>query len=263
MTIYERWIKKRVLITVRTYPTPAKKGIEVSCTAGITDDGKWNPAMLPKLMPLYRETFKKLKGSMSDEMRRHFYRHIASVAIYGGSDPIKEGWLWEFLSNIDDYKNWAHAFGAELGSLKTDAATTLWKIWLNKYWSERITGIPVPIVADELIEMIHWAIDLSILFPDIVDKICLSPAPSLGTTNLYRKMNKMGVVQKYPSAVTKLLLHLLPIATQPFWYCKDIEDLVKALIASPVSRENLHQLCNHLAKLGCSNAGELDRLCNS
>jgi hypothetical protein len=34
-------MKKRVLITVRTYPTPAKKGVEVSCTAGITDDGEW------------------------------------------------------------------------------------------------------------------------------------------------------------------------------------------------------------------------------
>lgn len=33
--------KKRVLITVKTYPTPASKGAEVSCTAGITDDGKW------------------------------------------------------------------------------------------------------------------------------------------------------------------------------------------------------------------------------
>ena len=33
--------RKRVLITVRTYPTPAKKGVEVSCTAGITDDGRW------------------------------------------------------------------------------------------------------------------------------------------------------------------------------------------------------------------------------
>ena len=35
------WSTKRVLITVRTYPTPAKKGIEVSCTAGITEDGQW------------------------------------------------------------------------------------------------------------------------------------------------------------------------------------------------------------------------------
>lgn len=36
-----RWTKKRVLITVRTYPTPARKGVEVSCTAGITADGEW------------------------------------------------------------------------------------------------------------------------------------------------------------------------------------------------------------------------------
>jgi len=33
--------KKKALIVVRTYPTPAKSGVEVSCTAAITDDGKW------------------------------------------------------------------------------------------------------------------------------------------------------------------------------------------------------------------------------
>ena len=37
----ERYVQKRVLITVRTYPTPAMKGVEVSCTAGITDAGDW------------------------------------------------------------------------------------------------------------------------------------------------------------------------------------------------------------------------------
>ena len=35
------WVAKRILITVRTYPVPARKGIEVSCTGGITDGGKW------------------------------------------------------------------------------------------------------------------------------------------------------------------------------------------------------------------------------
>lgn len=35
------WGTKRVLIAVRTYPAPATKSIEASCTAGITDDGKW------------------------------------------------------------------------------------------------------------------------------------------------------------------------------------------------------------------------------
>lgn len=35
------WAKKRVLITVRTYPVPAHKGVEVSCTAAISSDGDW------------------------------------------------------------------------------------------------------------------------------------------------------------------------------------------------------------------------------
>jgi hypothetical protein len=32
---------KRALIVVRTYPSPAKNGVEVSCTAAITDKGEW------------------------------------------------------------------------------------------------------------------------------------------------------------------------------------------------------------------------------
>ena len=35
------WVANRILITVRTYPVPARKGIEVSCTGGITDSGEW------------------------------------------------------------------------------------------------------------------------------------------------------------------------------------------------------------------------------
>jgi hypothetical protein len=41
MATYERWIKKKVLITARTYPVPSRKAIEVSCTAGVTEDDKW------------------------------------------------------------------------------------------------------------------------------------------------------------------------------------------------------------------------------
>ena len=37
----DRWVKKRVLIVVKTYPTPAMSGVEVSCTAGITENKEW------------------------------------------------------------------------------------------------------------------------------------------------------------------------------------------------------------------------------
>lgn len=41
MPVTGPWETKKVLITARTYPTPARKGVEVSCTGGITDQGEW------------------------------------------------------------------------------------------------------------------------------------------------------------------------------------------------------------------------------
>ena len=33
--------RKKALILVRTYPPPARNGVEVSCTAAVTEDGQW------------------------------------------------------------------------------------------------------------------------------------------------------------------------------------------------------------------------------
>lgn len=35
------WQQQRLLIVVKTYPTPAWKGVEVSCTAALTERGQW------------------------------------------------------------------------------------------------------------------------------------------------------------------------------------------------------------------------------
>ena len=36
-----KWEKKKLLIVVKTYPTPANRGVEVSCTAAITEQSEW------------------------------------------------------------------------------------------------------------------------------------------------------------------------------------------------------------------------------
>ena len=78
MTSYQRWTKKRVLITVRTYPVPTKKSIEVSCTAGITDDGKWI-----RLFPIpYR--------FLDSDKRFRKYQYIEANIAKAESDPRPE-----------------------------------------------------------------------------------------------------------------------------------------------------------------------------
>jgi hypothetical protein len=70
--------KKEVLIVVRTYPTPAKKGVEVSCTAGITREGKWI-----RLFPVpYR--------FLEDDQHFHKYQWIEASVHKATSDTRPE-----------------------------------------------------------------------------------------------------------------------------------------------------------------------------
>jgi hypothetical protein len=74
-----RYETKRVLIVVRTYPTPAKKGVEVSCTAAITPEGEWR-----RLFPVpYR--------FLTQDRRFRKYQWI-DVAITKASDPRPESY---------------------------------------------------------------------------------------------------------------------------------------------------------------------------
>jgi len=80
MTTFERWTKKKMLITVRTYPVPSKKSIEVSCTAGITNDGKWI-----RLFPIpYR--------FLTQDKRFRKYQYIEADVTKATSDPRPESY---------------------------------------------------------------------------------------------------------------------------------------------------------------------------
>jgi len=93
------WQKKRVLIVVRTYPVPAQQGIEVSCTAGVTPEGKWI-----RIFPVpYRfleadKRFKKYQWIEADVIRAQSDArpeshkvNIETIAI-GDSVSTADGW---------------------------------------------------------------------------------------------------------------------------------------------------------------------------
>lgn len=95
----DKWIQKKVLITVRTYPTPAMRGVEVSCTAGITDDGRWI-----RLFPIpYRflgrdQRFKKYQWidlrvkKAADARPESFNPDLDSIKIISGRLPTTDDW---------------------------------------------------------------------------------------------------------------------------------------------------------------------------
>jgi hypothetical protein len=80
MVTYDRWIKKRILITVRTYPVPSRSSIEVSCTAGIDENGHWI-----RLFPVpYR--------FLDQDKRFRKYQRIEANVTKAESDPRPESY---------------------------------------------------------------------------------------------------------------------------------------------------------------------------
>lgn len=81
------WNSHRILITVRTYPVPAWRGVEVSCTAGITAAGKWI-----RLHPVpYR---------LIDEDQKFKKYQWLEVSLKKSADPRPES----FTPNLDDMR---------------------------------------------------------------------------------------------------------------------------------------------------------------
>ena len=77
--------KQNILVTVRTYPVPATKGVEVSCTAGVTRDGQWI-----RLFPIpYR--------SLDEDRRFTKYQWIEAEVRKARNDQRPES----FVPNLD------------------------------------------------------------------------------------------------------------------------------------------------------------------
>jgi hypothetical protein len=93
------WSNKRVLIVVKTYPTPAHKGVEVSCTAGVTQEGEWI-----RLFPVpfrfleqdqqfarYQWIDVQVRRAKNDPRPESYNLNGSSIRIVKSAPPVK-GW---------------------------------------------------------------------------------------------------------------------------------------------------------------------------
>ncbi len=228
---------------------------------GYLMEGGWHEALLPSLLPLYQQSFCRLSDELSS-MRDRFCEHLASIALYSSSNPMKDGWLQKFLLTPDreSHRSWAANLGRQLASLNEESVRNLWSRWMDSYWERRNTGIPLLLSQDEKEEMVLWSIRLEAVFPAVVEKVCAASAPTLKQTYLYYELVEKGFATKYPIPLTRLLRHLLSNAEEPFLHCREVEGLTRSLIGSTASSGDLLLVCEHLARLGCPNATELREL---
>ena len=99
MTMAGMYTQKKVLVTVKTYPTPASKGAEVSCTAGVTDNNEWIRLFpIPFRFMGGNQKFKKYQWievdakKSSDPRKESFEVDTDSLKIVSESLSTKDAW---------------------------------------------------------------------------------------------------------------------------------------------------------------------------
>lgn len=90
---------ERILVTVKTYPTPARRGIEVSCTGGITSEGRWIRLFpLPFRFLIDEKQFKKYQrievnvSKSSDPRPESYSPDLDSITVLGLPLPTSHAW---------------------------------------------------------------------------------------------------------------------------------------------------------------------------
>ena len=150
--------------------------------------------------------------------------------------------------------------GGYLRQLEEEGVADVWSDWLSEYWTLRNSGIPASLDPDELEEMIEWSLVLAPVFPEVVEKILSVPAPNLEHSPVYLDLAEKDYTNRYPDAMTKLLMHLLTSAQPPFFSCVDVATLFRDLLGRTGLNEELKEICDQLGRLGCPNAAELNNL---
>ena len=150
------------------------------CWCGYLCSGRWQRAFLDQMLPFYEQTLYQIK-LFSGRHGDSFAAHIASIAVFGVDDPLKNGWLLRYIAQFESgiRAHFAEIIWQLLGQMEADPRSNLWRRWLCRYWSDRNAGKPVPLAEEEIQWMRLWPLHLGEHFSASVQLLLRSGSPKL------------------------------------------------------------------------------------
>jgi hypothetical protein len=219
--------------------------------------GHQTEPLLPYLLPMYEKAFSHIAelGRVKDR----FILYLAGLAVTSSVNPLANGWLDRFMVAAEptDRRCWASEVGRFLRQSNETARAAVWQNWIKGYWDRRLSGLPVPLDASELGEMVEWSMHLGTGFPEVVDTISKCPPFEVGDTILFRDLADSKFPEAFPAATAKLLKAILANMKVFHFDFGMVESAVRRITPLETPRELLEKICNELSRLGYQSAATL------
>lgn len=213
--------------------------------------GRWHDRLLTNLLPKYIDAFPALSSDFG-KAREAFCDHMSGIAALSKIDPLANGWLYLFLAAVAEGERvrWASSFGQVLKGMEDSAKAAMWEKWLRSYWKDRLDGIPVPLSQREGGEMAEWSIHFGQVFPEVVEKVLLTPIPDMQGSFMLTELSESGVPKRYQKAAAALVLDVLKNAVGLPWDTRWIEPLLAEFASTGEATEDVRLIREELARLG-------------
>ena len=219
--------------------------------------GTWDNDLLEQFLPYCRTTFHRIENDLG-KRAESFCELMAGIALYGAVDPMRSGWLPEFIkaTALQTRRRWASAVRLFLSSLAEGKRRDVWTRWIESYWRSRL-GTGPELGAEEIVLMVEWAMELEDKFPQAVDLILRGPKPTgRNMHTAYYRLQQSAVCHTYPREAARLL-RLLVQNDDRLEGTHYVQDLVRKLKTDGAETAVLIDVCHELARLGDADAENL------
>jgi hypothetical protein len=189
-------------------------------------------------------------SELPDNLRRRLDGHLADIALRSGIDLLANGWLSRFTSTTppETRVGWMNHVGFALSQLPSETAEQQWDRWIREYWRNRLASNPVQLTTSEASAMAAWTIYLTSSVEEATSLVTAHPAGIAPHSRLLRDLTNERIHQE-PSALARLLAHLLRWTETPFYGCDEIQRILQAMEGAEPSATT--PLREQAVRLGC------------
>ena len=177
---------------------------------GFIYGGPLNPQVAELMVENFLGSVSRLESIFPDpELLSHFVDRYTTMVVYFVEDPFGE-WIPKFFNNVatSARQDFARSVRAHLQNMDDTRQRQLWERFLKRYWENRLQGVPVPLIKEEIEEMVEWLPCLTSLFPAAVELFERTPGIPLQFHSLVHRISGGDLWRTHPKATGKLLIRL-------------------------------------------------------
>lgn len=219
---------------------------------GILTWGSLSPSTAEYLSESMINAIQRVTIEFDDRMLARFVEFYVTAMAWLIRDA-NDGWVSRFFTHADPRarEQFASQIGRRLQNLDENAQAEWWNAWLKNYWHNRLQGVPIPLDDAEITQMLGWVVNLTGVFPEVVDTATDMRKAPIGRSLLAREIGESNLAERHPVPLSKLLIHVGQCTTEPWFWLgagsvvnqlleKDLPPDVEEAVRDLIAKHRLH-----------------------